>query len=130
MTLNNTLANVLSHVTNYDAAGKKTLHTKFNSKIIKKILDIFKDEGYIGSYEEIKDSKGDALVVNLLGVINKTGVIRPNFQIGVDKIEYFEKRYLPARETGIMIISTNQGLMTHQQAKEKNIGGKLLAYCY
>ena len=31
---------------------------------------------------------------------------------------------------GIILVSTPQGIMTHDQAKEKKTGGKLLAYCY
>jgi ribosomal protein S8 len=31
---------------------------------------------------------------------------------------------------GFVIISTNQGLMTHQTAEEKNIGGSVIAYFY
>ncbi|MFH1771054.1 MAG: 30S ribosomal protein S8 [archaeon] len=130
MSLNNPLANVLSFIQNYGILGKNELTTKNNSKIIKKVLEIMQTEGYIGSYEEIEDSKGNFLKINLLGKINKVNVIRPQFQIKLDEIEKFEKRYLPAKDFGIMIISTNKGLMTHTEAKEKQIGGKLIAYCY
>ena len=40
------------------------------------------------------------------------------------------KRFLPARNLGILIISTNQGLITHVDAIDKNIGGSLIAYFY
>jgi small subunit ribosomal protein S8 len=39
-------------------------------------------------------------------------------------------RYLPAKEFGILIMTTPKGVMTHKQAKEENIGGILLAYVY
>ena len=41
-----------------------------------------------------------------------------------------EKRYLPAKDFGILIMSTSKGIMTHYDAKKKNLGGKLLSYCY
>jgi len=44
--------------------------------------------------------------------------------------EKFEKRYLPAKDFGMIIVSTNQGIMTHIEAKEKGLGGRLLAYVY
>jgi len=120
----------LSFIQNYERLGKKELITKNNSKLIRKILEIMQIEGYLGSFEEIKDSKGDLLKINLLGNINKTNVIRPSFQIKLNEFEKFEKRYLPAKDFGILIISTSKGLMTHNEAKEKHLGGKLLAFCY
>lgn len=130
MSLNNPLANVLSFIQNYEQLGKQELITKNNSNMIKKVLEIMQQEGYIGSYEEIEDSKGNILKINLLGKVNKVNVIRPQFQIKLGEIEKFEKRFLPAKDFGVIIISTNQGLMIHTEAKEKLLGGKLIAYCY
>lgn len=130
MSLNDPLANVLSHILNADKKGVKELTTKNNSKMIRKVLELMQAAGYIGSYEEIEDVKGNLLKINLLGMINKTGVIKPQYQIKKDDYERFEKRFLPAADFGIIIISTNKGVMTHEEAKEKGIGGKLISYCY
>ncbi|MEM0506409.1 MAG: 30S ribosomal protein S8, partial [Thermosphaera sp.] len=40
------------------------------------------------------------------------------------------KRYLPAYNIGILIVSTPQGVMSHKEAVEKKTGGVLLGYCY
>ena len=56
--------------------------------------------------------------------------IKPRYMVSVSEIEKYEKRYLPAKNFGIIIISTSQGLMTHQTAIDKNIGGSLIAYIY
>lgn len=130
MSLNNPLANVLSFIQNYEQLGKNELITKNNSKVIKKVLEIMQQEGYIGSYEEIEDKKGNLLKINLIGKINKVNVIRPQFQIKISEFEKFEKRYLPAKDFGIIIISTSKGLMTHTEAKEQHLGGKLISFCY
>jgi small subunit ribosomal protein S8 len=42
---------------------------------------------------------------------------------------YF-RRYLPARGIGTLIISTSKGLVTHQTALDKGIGGSIVAYFY
>ena len=47
-----------------------------------------------------------------------------------NKFEKFERRYLPAKDLGILFVSTPKGIMTHYDAKAKKLGGKLLAYCY
>ena len=130
MVLNDPLANVLSHVLNADRQGKRELITKNNSKIIRRVLDLMNEAGYIGGYELIKNNRGGALKINLLGRINKTGVIKPQYQIGKDAYERYEKRFLPAKDFGIIIISTNKGILTHLAAKELAIGGKLIGYCY
>ena len=130
MSMNDPLANVLSHILNYERVGKKQVVTKNNAKLIRGVLTIMQDNGYLGAHEEIEDAKGNILVINLIGAINKCGVIKPQFQVGKKEFERFEKRYLPSKDFGFIIVSTNQGLMTHIEAKEKGIGGKLICYCY
>jgi small subunit ribosomal protein S8 len=130
MTLNDPLANVLSHVLNADREGKREITTQNNSKVIRHVLDLMNEAGYIGGYEIVKNGRGDALKINLLGRINNAGVIKPQQQIGKEAYERYEKRFLPAKDFGIIIISTNQGILTHLAAKELAIGGKLIGYCY
>lgn len=130
MSLNDPLSNVLSQIDAYEKAGKKEMITRSNSKTIKKVLSIMQDHKYIGGVEEIKDSKGSLLKINLIGKINKTGVIKPRFSVKKDAFEKFEKRFLPAKDFGIIIISTSQGMMTYMEAKKKGIGGRLVSYCY
>jgi small subunit ribosomal protein S8 len=130
MSLNDPMANVLSHINNAEKLGKKELTTKNNSKIIRQVLTIMQDEGYLGSFEIIEDGRGNQLKLNLLGTLNKCGVIKPRFRIKTTDYEKFEKRFLPAMGFGILIVSTNNGLMTNNQAKEKNLGGTLISYAY
>lgn len=130
MSLNDPLANVLSRIKTADSLGKLEFTTKNNSKLIRVVLDLMKEAGYIGSYEEIEDSKGNLLKINLLGRINNTGVIKPRFQIKKTKFETIEKRFLPAKDFGIIIISTSKGVLTHNAAKEAGVGGTLISYCY
>jgi small subunit ribosomal protein S8 len=130
MSLNDPLANLLSQIVAYEKAGKKELTTKSNSKLVKKILSIMQDNMYIGGFEEQPDSKGSLLKVNLLGRINDVGVVKPRFSVKKGNFEKFEKRYLPAKDFGILVISTPHGMMLHTEAKKKGIGGRLVCYCY
>lgn len=128
--LNDSLATALSKILNAEKRSKKEVLIKPASKILKTILNLMNENNYLGAFEEIKDGKGGFLKVHLLGSVNKCGVIKPRFSTKKDEFEKWEKRYLPAKDFGLIIVSTPQGIMTHYQAKEKNIGGKLLAYCY
>ena len=130
MSLNDTLANVLSSILTDEQAGRNESRVKPSSKIIMRVLDVMKKNRYIGDFEEIKDGNGNMIKLNLLGNINKCGVIKPRHSVKKDEFEKFEERYLLARGMGILIVSTPAGIITHNEAKEKNIGGKLLAYCY
>lgn len=130
MSMNNPLAAVLSRVQNAEQLGKRAFTTHVNSKIIRAVLDIMRDEGYIEGYEEEEDAKGNLLTIKLTGRLNKAGVITPNFNVGKQTFVQFEKRYLPGKDFGVLIMTTNKGIMTHKKAKEEGVGGKLIAYAY
>ncbi len=128
--LNDPLANVLSYINNHEKLGRKEILVANNSKVIRKILDILNTNSYVGTYTEIEDGKGKLLSISLIGNVNKIGVIKPRFNVKKDDYEKFEKRYLPAKDFGILIVSTSKGMMTHNEAKEKGLGGRLICYCY
>ena len=128
--LNDPLANALSKIGNAQKIGKSSCLIKPCSKVIKEVLRIMNEKGFIGEFKEIYDGKGGTIRLELLGKINKCGVIKPNYSVKKDEFEKFEKRYLPAKGFGVIIVSTPFGIMTQDEAIKKNSGGVLLAYCY
>ena len=128
--LNDPIANALSTIINADKIGKDKCSIKPISNMIKKILEIMQEQKYIGSYEEIEDGRGNFIVINLIGKINKCGAIKPSYSLKKTEQNKYEKRYLPAQGFGIIIISTSKGMMTLTEAIKKGVGGKLVAYCY
>lgn len=130
MSMNDPLASVMSGILNHERSGKGTIFVRPDSKVIRMVLEIMNEEGYIGASEPVEDGRAGMLKVNLLGAINRCGTIKPRYAVRVGGFEKYEKRYLPAIDFGILIISTSKGLMTHQKAKKEGFGGKLIAYCY
>jgi small subunit ribosomal protein S8 len=128
--LNDPLAAALTKIMNAERVGKREVLVKPASKMIKQILAIMNERNFLGSFEELKEGDFEVLKLNLLGKINKCGVIKPRFSTKRDGFEKWEKRYLPAKDFGIILVSTPKGIMAHNEAKNKNTGGKLLAYCY
>ncbi len=124
------LANALSTIKNAEDTGKSGCMIKPASKLIGNLLKVMKDKGYIGEFEFIDDGKAGIFKVELKGRINKCGVIKPRHAVKKLEFEKWEKRYLPARGFGALILTTPQGVMTHYEAREKGIGGRLLAYVY
>lgn len=130
MSLNDPLANALSHIMNSEAKGKSVCIIRNSSKLIKQVLNIMKEHRYIGEFKEIKTEQGSMLELNLIGAINNCNVIKPKYSVKQKDFEKFEKRFLPAKDFGIIILSTPKGLMTHLEAMKKNIGGRLISYVY
>ena len=128
--LNDPLANMMSLILNSESIGKSECIIKPVSRIIKETLKVMKGKGYVGDFKEVEDSRGNYIKLNLIGSINKCGVIKPRYSVKNNNFEKFEARYLPAKDLGILFISTPRGIMTHYDAKSKKTGGRLLAYCY
>ncbi|PIY60247.1 30S ribosomal protein S8 [Candidatus Woesearchaeota archaeon CG_4_10_14_0_8_um_filter_47_5] len=130
MVLNDPLANALNVVWNAEKIGKSTCTIKPISKIITSVFEIMKGNGYLKSLTTVEDGRGNFYTIALAGTVNQCGVIKPRHAVQKGNFEKFEQRYLPAKGMGILIVSTPQGMMTHYEAKEKSIGGRLIAYCY
>lgn len=127
---NDNLANVLSAIGNHEKVAKQKLVTNCNSTVVQRVLDVLKTEGYVDGYDVAENGKSGQLTVSLSAKINKVGAIKPRFAVKANGFTKFEKRYLPAQGFGVLVVSTPKGIMSHDQAKEKSLGGKLLAYCY
>ena len=124
-----TISDVLSAIKNGDGIGKNEILVPF-SKLSKEILLLMQKKGYIGNFEEIENNRGNLFKVYLLGKINNCGSIRPRFSVKSDEYEKWERRFLPASDVGFLIITSSHGIMIHEEAKKKGLGGTLLAFVY
>ena len=122
------LANAMSTIANAEVLGRKEVTIRPASRIIANVLRVFQKYGTIGEFEVMEDLW--IISVQLLGRITKIGVIKPRYPIKVIDYVEWEKRYLPARDMGILVVSTSEGVMSHHDAQDKNLGGRLLAYVY
>lgn len=86
--------------------------------------------GYIGEFEVVDDHRAGKIVVELIGRINKCGVISPRFDVCYNEIEQWVVNLLPARQFGHIIFTTSYGIMDHEEARRKHTGGKVLGFFY
>ncbi len=128
--LSDPLSSALSTIQNYETRRKKLCVIWPASKLLGEVLRVMKENGFINDYRFIDNGRQGKFVVELSGRITKCRAIRPRFSTTVDEIEEWEKRFLPAKDLGILVLTTPQGIMTHNEAKNRHIGGKLLAYVY
>jgi small subunit ribosomal protein S8 len=125
-----TLANGLITIMNNELRNKRECVISPASKLLGRVLRIMQLNGYIGEFEFVDDGRSGKFKVQLLGRINKCGAIKPRFAVRVDEFEEWEKKFLPSRDVGILIISTPKGVLSHREAKEKRLGGRLTAFVY
>ncbi len=121
------VADALNTMRNAKKAGKETIEIKKISNLLIEILKIMKQKEAIKKY---KINSKEKSVEITLGDISDCKAIKPRFTVQKGDLEKYERRYLPARGLGELIVSTNKGLMTHEEAAQEGIGGSLIAYFY
>ena len=124
------LSDAMSAIKNAERVGKDKCVVKPASKLIGNVLRVMKEHGYIKGFEYVENHRGGKFIVELAGNINNCGAIKPRFSSSVTEYEDYEKRYLPARDFGILIVSTTKGVMSQIEARKQRLGGVLLAYVY
>ena len=124
------MANLFSSLQNAEMRNKKECVIIPASTLASEVLRVLQKRRYIGEFEFIDDGIGGKLRVQLLGRINKCGAISPRFPVRSLKLVEWEHRYLPAVGVGTLIVSTSQGVMSHVEAQEKRIGGRLVGFVY
>jgi len=125
-----TLSNGLTTIMNNELRNRRECLIAPASKLLGRVLRVMQLNGYIGEFEFIDDGRAGKFRVQLLGRINECRAVRPRYPVGVGEIEKWEIAHLPSRDIGLLIISTSQGVTSHRDAKEKKVGGRLLAFVY
>ncbi len=135
MTMTDPIADMLTRLRNANQAYHDTVSMPY-SKLKAGVADILQQEGYIGSWklrEPAEGVVGRQLVVDL-----KYGPNRERSISGIRRISkpglrvYAKATALPKvlGGLGVAIISTSTGLLTDRQAKQKGVGGEVLAYVW
>ncbi len=130
MAATNVMSNLFASLQNAELRNKKECMVIPASKLAREVLKVLQKRRYVGEFEFIEDGVGGKLKVQLLGKINRCGVISPRFPVKSPKLVDWEHRYLPAVGVGTLIVSTPGGVMSHSEAQEKGLGGRLIGYVY
>ena len=124
------LADALRVLSNAEKRGKRQALIHPSSKVIVRFLLQMQKNGYIGEFTIVDDHRAGKIVVELIGRINKCGVISPRFDIGVDDLEKWVINLLPSRHFGHILLTTSVGIIDHEEARARHVGGKVLGFFY
>ena len=130
MPMIDTLANGLTTIMNNEMRRKRECVINTASRLLGRVLRVLQLNSYIGEFEFVDDGRSGKFRVQLLGRINNCGAIKPRVPVSFREIENWEKRFLPSRDIGVLVVSTPQGVVSHREVKERKIGGRLLAFVY
>tara|TARA_R100000750_G_scaffold60855_1_gene50772 strand:+ start:118 stop:510 length:393 start_codon:yes stop_codon:yes gene_type:complete len=126
MSMQDTLADMFTRIRNAQMAKKVQVEIPA-SKAKEAVAKVLKDEGYIAGYEVTSDKK-PVMTVELKyfegnPVIEKIArVSRPGLRV------YKSAGEIPKVKDGlgVMIVSTNQGIISDRAARKANVGGELI----
>ena len=123
------LADILSVIKNQERIGRSSWAARASS-LGREVLKLMQARGYIGAFELVDDGKGGRFKVSLLGRVNDCNVVKPRFSVRKGEWQKWEKRFLPAAQVGVLIVSTPAGVMDHRSAQAQGLGGRLLGFVY
>lgn len=119
------VADGLNQIMNAKMVGKRKLVINRSSKVLVNVLKMMQENGHI----EYKINDDDSVFVEVKK-INVCRAVKPRYYVKKDETVKYLQRFLPSRNIGILVLSTNKGLLSHHEALEKQIGGSVLAYFY
>ena len=127
------IADMLTRIRNANSAKHKTVDVPASSVKLA-IANILLNEGYIKSFEEIKEEKNQGIIRITLKYSEKgkrvidglKRISKPGLRV------YASKDELPKvlNGLGIALISTSKGIKTDKEARELGLGGEVLAYIW
>ncbi|HDR73399.1 MAG TPA: 30S ribosomal protein S8 [Methanoculleus sp.] len=130
MARQNPIADAMSTLKNAADTGKGDCIVEPASKLLGAMLGIMKEKGYISDFEFIDDGRGGQFHISLNGRINKCGAITTRYSVKAGDMEFWETQYLPAKDFGILLLSTSKGVLSHEGARKEGVGGELLGYVF
>jgi small subunit ribosomal protein S8 len=132
MVMTDPIADMLTRIRNANQMKHLTVLVPA-SKIKLEILNVIKNEGYIEDVEFVEDGKQGEIKVTLKYTEKKERVIKGITRISKPGLRVYAKSTeMPKvlNGLGVAVVSTSNGVMTDREARQKNLGGEVIAYIW
>jgi small subunit ribosomal protein S8 len=132
MTMSDPIADMLTRVRNAASAKHDSVRMP-SSKIKVAIARVLKEEGFIRDFEVGQEGPRSMLKIDLSYTGRKEPVLSGIKRVSKPGLRiYVQKREIPRvlGGLGVAILSTPEGVMTGQNARQKSIGGEVLCYVW
>ncbi len=113
-----------------DQQGQATVTLAPSSRLVGEVLRLLQEHQYVKEFSFVQNGRGGAYKVILSRRINRCGVVKPRLSVRSRDLESYEARFLPAQDFGLLVLTTNRGVMGQMKARELKIGGRIVAYVY
>lgn len=126
------IADYLTRIRNAIRAGHDEVEIPLNGLKLE-ISRILKEQGYIKDFSRRPAAVGEAINVELKYTEDRRPVI-----LGIERVSrpgrrrYVDHKNVPRVDggTGTAIVSTSAGVMTGHEARNKGVGGEVVAYVW
>ncbi|CAI0628454.1 unnamed protein product [Linum tenue] len=122
------LNDALRAIVNAEKRGKASVELKPISTVMSSFLKIMKDRGYIKNYQLFDPHRVGRISVELQGRVRDCKALTYRQDIKAKDIETYTKQTLPTRQWGYVVITTPDGVLDHEEAIKRNVGGQVLGY--
>ncbi|KAF2285163.1 hypothetical protein P3X46_007655 [Hevea brasiliensis] len=122
------LNDALRTIVNAEKRGKASVELRPISTIMSSFLKIMKDRGYIKNFQVYDPHRVGRITVELQGRIKDCRALTYRQDIKAKDLEAYRLRILPTRQYGYVVITTPDGVLDHEEAIGRNVGGQVLGY--
>ena len=131
MSVSDPIADTLTVIRNAQHARKETVEFRA-SKLLERVMHIFKNDGYVEDVRLLKDDKQGVLKVYLKYDNNKPAIMgikrvsRPGLRV------YADNTGIPRVLNGLgtAVLSTSKGVISDREARKLKVGGEVLCYIW
>ncbi|CAN8271088.1 unnamed protein product [Cochlearia groenlandica] len=122
------LNDALRAIVNAEKRGKAYVELKPVSALMSSFLRIMKDKGYIKNFQVNDPHRVGRITVDLQGRVNDCKALTYRQDVKAKEIEQYTERTLPTRQWGYVVMTTPDGILDHEEAIKRNVGGQVLGF--
>ncbi|KAF2532849.1 hypothetical protein F2Q70_00029122 [Brassica cretica] len=85
---------------------------------------------YIKNYQVHDPHRVGRITVDLQGRVNDCKALTYRQDLKAKEIDQYTERTLPTRQWGYVVVTTPDGILDHEEAIKRNVGGQVLGFFY